>query len=887
MKEVDAPIKIFLKDYQPPTHWITHTVLDFEIFEDRTDVHSVLTVEKNTNSAGSDLVLDGQDLELLSVSIDGHDLESGEYTVDANALTLKNLNGSHKIKISTRIYPHLNTSLEGLYKSRVMFCTQCEAEGFRKITYYLDRPDVMSEFHTKITADKTVFPVLLSNGNRTNEGDLEDGRHWAEWHDPFLKPCYLFALVAGRLAKRDDKFITMSGREVLIRLYVEEKDLDKCDHAITSLQNAMKWDEDVYGREYDLDIYMIVAVDDFNMGAMENKGLNIFNTSCVLANPKTTTDSEFQRVEGVVAHEYFHNWSGNRVTCRDWFQLSLKEGFTVFRDSEFSADMGSRTVKRVEDVGLLRSLQFSEDSGPLAHPVQPDSFIEISNFYTLTIYEKGAEIVRMIQTLLGPELFRQGSDLYFDRHDGQAVTIDDFVQAMVDVSGYDFTQFKRWYKQAGTPELTVSSDYNADSETLTVSFSQFCPPTPESETKEPFVIPVRLSLLGEAGKLPLTTEGIDLTEASDNTEVVLQVVNEQDTFTFSNVKESPVITLLRSFSAPVKLKFNQSDNDRLRIMCNDDDGFCRWDAAQQLVIQEIQKVMIALASDPSPAVNPALIQAYTTILRDSSLDPAMVSMMLSLPTEKYLADLIGQVDVDLIHHARNCVERKIAHALHAEFKLLFEHLNIQEEYKADSSSIAKRSLRNKCLHYLALGNSNDNYSILKRQFETADNMTDELAAFRAIVHSQKPSLQAYKKQAVQAFYAKWRHEPLVVNHWLSVQATEPCSDVLDTVLALMEHEAFDYKNPNKLRSLIGAFTNANIVNFHSASGKGYTFLADNILKLNEMNPQIASRLLTPFAKWKSYDETRKTLMKRELLRISAASNLSKDVFEVVNKTLGA
>jgi len=639
MKNNEQPKQIFLKDYSEPSYWIRKTELWFDIYEEETFVESKLHIEQNASLNLSSLRLDGQELELVKVAVDDVELSKNQYQLDDESLTLDNLGVSHVISIVTKIKPHLNTSLEGLYKSQLMFCTQCEAEGFRKITYYLDRPDVMSEFFVRVCADKAAYPLLLSNGNSVGAGEIDDGRHWVQWHDPHLKPCYLFALVAADLKSIDDSFTTASGREVTLRIFVEEKDLDKCDHAMQSLKKAMLWDEEVFGREYDLDIFMIVAVDDFNMGAMENKGLNIFNTSCVLAKQETTTDAEFQRVEGIVAHEYFHNWSGNRVTCRDWFQLSLKEGFTVFRDAEFSSDMGSRTVKRVEDVSLLRSFQFAEDAGPMAHPVQPSSFIDISNFYTLTIYEKGSEVVRMIHSLLGPELFRKGSDLYFDQNDGRAATIEDFVSAMAEVSGRDFSQFMNWYKQAGTPKLKVTEEYEEQDETYTLHFKQSCRKTPETEEKLPYLIPVSTSLLGDAGKLPISIEGLDNTEVTDNTQTVIEITDAVESVVFKNVKEKPVPSLLRGFSAPVVLDFPYSNADLLTIMRNEDDGFCKWDAAQQLAIREIRAVMSKLTSDPSPALSEEFVSAFAFLLADEVSDPAMLSLMLTLNFWRYISGI--------------------------------------------------------------------------------------------------------------------------------------------------------------------------------------------------------------------------------------------------------
>lgn len=883
------PQAIFLKDYRAPDYWITKTDLNFDLQDDVTTVTSTLKIERNQKANESTkLVLSGQDMALVSVTLNGVVLQVGQFERDNESLTLSHLNETNTLICITQIEPQNNSSLEGLYRSGSMYCTQCEAEGFRKITYYLDRPDVMSEFTTTLNADKTKYPVLLSNGNLIDSGISDGGRHWATWHDPFKKPCYLFALVAGDLVNIDDNFTTMSGRDVLLRVFVEAKDKDKVDHALRSLKNAMKWDEEVYGREYDLDIFMIVAVDAFNMGAMENKGLNIFNTSCVLAKSETTTDAGFQRVEAVVAHEYFHNWSGNRVTCRDWFQLSLKEGFTVFRDAEFSSDMGSRTVKRVEDVSMLRTMQFAEDAGPMAHPVQPSSFIEISNFYTLTIYEKGSEVVRMIRTLLGEELFRKGSDLYFERHDGQAVTIDDFVAAMAAASGRDFTQFMLWYRQAGTPIVRASGKYDADQNLYTLTLTQSCPASPECLNKQPFHIPVAMGLLGEVGGLPLKlrqTGGADDSETSDNTHLVLEFTEATQRFVFENVMEAPVPSLFRGFSAPVKLHFSYRRDELMRLMSMDDDGFCRWDAAQQLAVQVIQEVMAGLVGDPAPSVDDRLIEAYGLLLNDKSLDPAMVALMLSLPSEAYLAELSTTVDVDLIHHARNRVERKIAQKLNAQFHLLYSTLNIEEAYSDDSAQVARRSLKNAALHYLVISGKDEAIKLCVEQFQRAENMTDELSALTEIVYSSKPSLEEVKEKLLVEFYEKWSAESLVVNSWFSVQCSSPAPGGLHRVKMLMQHPAFDIKNPNKLRAVIGAFTMRNPLHFHDAKGDGYAFLADQIIVLNVSNPQMASRLLTPLTKWKRYDGTRQQLMKNQLLRIKAQANLSKDVFEVLEKSL--
>ena len=883
------PRAIFLRDYRAPDYWIDKTDLHFSLAEDSAEVTAELSIRRNSETAAAPLVLHGQDMELLAVAVDGVPLTAAQYQVSGESLTLEQVPARFTLTCKTRIKPQENTSLEGLYKSQSMFCTQCEAEGFRKITYYLDRPDVMSEFTTTIEADRSRYPVLLSNGNPVDRGETGDGRHWAKWHDPFKKPAYLFALVAGDLCSLDDTLTTCSGREVALRIFVETKDLDKCDHAMTSLKNAMAWDEKVYGREYDLDIYMIVAVDDFNMGAMENKGLNIFNTSCVLANPQTTTDAGFQRVEAVVAHEYFHNWSGNRVTCRDWFQLSLKEGFTVFRDAEFSADMGSRTVKRVEDVSLLRTLQFAEDAGPMAHPVQPASFIEISNFYTLTIYEKGAEVVRMIHNLLGAAQFRRGADLYFERHDGQAVTIDDFVSAMEDASGRDLAQFKRWYSQAGTPVLEVEGVYDARREEFALTVSQSCPPTPDSEVKLAFHIPLAVGLVGEGGSLPLRLQGAaEQPEAAVDTSCVLELTAPRQTFVFEGVREAPVPSLLRGFSAPVKLHYDYSRDDLMRLMSRDSDGFCRWDASQQLGVAAIGDLMALYGKTGqlhNQPADPHLAAACRAVLDETGLDRAMVALMLRLPTEAYLSEIASAIDVEAIHAAREHLRRALAQELAEEFQRVYRDNNCERPYRPDAAGIARRSLKNVALSYLMLLEDEDGLKLCRQQFEQADNMTDVLAALSCLVNSGWEQAAAVSAAALESFYQRWQREPLVVNQWLAVQAGCVAPGGLARVKTLLQHPGFDIKNPNKVRALIDTFCNQNAINFHLRSGAGYRFLADQIITLNRLNPQIAARMITPLTKWQKYDEQRQGLMKSELERILVEPQLSKDVYEVVSKSL--
>ncbi len=884
-----APKTIYLKDYRVPEYLIKTTDLRFEIYDGETLVSAMLHFYRNpaADVEKNELTLNGADLELVSIALDGDLLDESAYEFGEESLTIFNTPDEFKLLIITRIKPEENTSLEGLYRSRTMYCTQCEAEGFRKITYYLDRPDVMSEFTTTVVADKK-FPVLLSNGNLIDQGDLEDNRHFATWHDPFKKPAYLFALVAGDLAHIEDSFVTCTGREVVLKIFVEPKDLDKCDHAMTSLKNSMRWDEEVYGREYDLNIFMIVAVDDFNMGAMENKGLNIFNTSCVLAKPETTTDAGFQRVEGVVAHEYFHNWSGNRVTCRDWFQLSLKEGFTVYRDAEFSADMGSRTVKRIEDVTLLRTAQFAEDAGPMAHPIRPESYIEISNFYTMTVYEKGAEVIRMLAILLGNENFRKGTDLYFDRHDGQAVTTEDFVKALEDASGRDLTQFKRWYSQAGTPRLHITDAYDENTQEYSLTIRQSCPPTPECENKLPFHIPIAVGLLGSGGDLPLSLKGAPDFETSDNTYKVLELAQVEQTFVFERVQEKPVPSLLRGFSAPVKWHYDYSREDLVLLMSRDSDGFNRWEASQQLGLQAIQQAMQAYQQGAALTdwqVDDELVAAYRSVINNEALDKAMVAYMLSLPSEAYLSELADVIDVEAIHYGRLAVRRALAHALANEFEVIYNAYDHQQVYSATADAIAARSLKNVALAYLMLLNDQGVITRCEQQYRTANNMTDVNAALMQLVNSESPHAQQLAVSALEDFYQRWQSESLVVNQWLSVQATCVLPGTLEKVKSLQSHPAYDGRNPNKIRALVASFCANNAINFHRQDGAGYQFLADQIVQLNTQNPQIASRLLTPLTKWKKYNAQRQALMKAQLERVMAVPDLSKDVFEVVSKSL--
>jgi len=881
----EQPKMIYLKDYQAPEYLIDETHLTFELHDDHTLVHAQLVMRRNpARGAGlPPLVLDGQQLELLSVSLGDVELGASDYQVDDSYLTLHPTAEAFTVDTSVRIHPETNTALEGLYKSGTMFCTQCEAEGFRKITYYLDRPDVMSKFTTTVSAEQHSYPVLLSNGNPIASGPGEDGRHWATWEDPFMKPAYLFALVAGDLWCVEDKFTTMSAREVTLRIYVEPENIDKCQHAMTSLKKSMRWDEEVYGREYDLDIFMIVAVNDFNMGAMENKGLNIFNSSAVLARAETATDAAHQRVEAIVAHEYFHNWSGNRVTCRDWFQLSLKEGFTVYRDAGFSSDMNSATVKRIQDVAYLRTHQFAEDAGPMAHAVRPDSFIEISNFYTLTVYEKGAEVVGMLHTLLGAEGFRKGSDLYFERHDGQAVTCDDFVKAMEDANGVDLTQFKRWYSQAGTPRLQVTEAYDAAAKTYSLHFHQTCPATPDKVEKLPFVIPVALGLLDAHGNdLPLRLAGE--TEAVGTTRVI-SVTEEDQTFVFEGIDAKPLPSLLRGFSAPVKLSFDYDRDQLMVLMQHDSDGFNRWDAGQRLAVQCLQDLTQQYMQNSPMVLDPRLITALGTVLADHSLDQAMVAEMLSLPSEAYLAELSDRAEVDAIHAAREFARAQIAEHLYGALWQRYQANRASSRdtaYIPEAEHFARRALQNIALSYLMLTAKPEVLEATLEQFDACDNMTERLTALAVLVNSR---FDAEKDKALATFAEHFKDNPLVMDQWFSVQAGSTLPGGLARVKALMQHPAFTLKNPNKVRALIGAFAQQNLVNFHAVDGSGYRFLADLVIELNALNPQIASRQLSPLTRWRKYDPHRQALMRGELERILASGALSSDVYEVVSKSL--
>ncbi|QEA40447.1 aminopeptidase N [Pistricoccus aurantiacus] len=878
---MSAPKPTHLSDYRPPAYRATHTELTFDLDSHATRVKARLHLERHPERAQEDdlpLELKGAKLELSSIAIDGQALEPGEYQVDDKGLTVPKVPTRFHLDTEVVINPQANTALEGLYQSNGMFCTQCEAQGFRRITFYPDRPDVMATFSTTVVGDKASLPILLSNGNPVERGELPGGKHFVTWEDPFSKPSYLFALVAGDLEKVEDHFTTASGRDVTLQIWVEKQNLGKTDHAMASLKRAMRWDEETYGREYDLDLFMIVAVDDFNMGAMENKGLNIFNSAAVLTHPQTATDATFQRVEGVVAHEYFHNWSGNRVTCRDWFQLSLKEGFTVFRDQSFSADVNSAPVKRIEDVSFFRTAQFAEDAGPTAHPVRPDHYIEIGNFYTLTIYEKGAEVVRMLRHLLGWEAFRQGSDLYFSRFDGQAVTIEDFVGCMAEVSGLDLGQFMRWYSQAGTPEVDAHGEYDYANATYRLTLRQRTPATPGQPHKLPLHIPIRMGLVGtKSGEdLTLTLEGETL-----GRDAVIHLREEEQSFLFTEVAEAPTPSLLRGFSAPVKLYYPYERNELAFLLAEDSDGFNRWDAGQRLAMLAIDDLIAAHRNGVEKVMDVRLVDAFRSLLTTSMKDKAVLAQMLVLPSEAYIAEQQPVVDVDAIHAARTFVKQSLALALRDEFLAIYEANTSDAPYAPEPEQIGERSLKNVALGYLMAIEDEKAVELAERQFEAKHNMTDVRAALTLLTHSSRQDLA---DPALKAFAQKWASDPLVMDQWFTIQVTRPQPDVLDRVKFLMEHPAFSLKNPNRVRALIGAFAGQNRVNFHRLDGEGYKLLADVVIELNRLNPEIAARLVIPLTRWKRFDDTRQGLMKAELERIRQ-EDLSPNLYEIIEKAL--
>ncbi|MDP6655773.1 MAG: aminopeptidase N [SAR324 cluster bacterium] len=914
--KTQSPQTIFLKDYRPPQFLIETVDLHIDLAEEWTTVKAQLNFCRNpaSNENSKTLVLNGQKMELLAVSLDTVELTQDQYQVDESHLTITDVPDNFVLSTEVRIKPQNNTELEGLYKSSKLFCTQCESEGFRKITYFLDRPDVMSLYSTTISADPQLYPVMLSNGNLRDSGKLTDGRHWVKWEDPFPKPAYLFALVAGDLLHIEDSFRTSSGRKVKLQIYVEAENIEFCDHAMLSLKESMRWDEERFGREYDLDLFMIVAVNDFNMGAMENKGLNIFNSKLILASQETATDTDFYNIQGVVGHEYFHNWSGNRVTCRDWFQLSLKEGFTVFRDQEFSSDLNSRAVQRIADADRLRVHQFPEDAGPMSHPIRPDSYMEINNFYTMTVYEKGAEVVRMIYTLLGRDNFRKGTDLYFERHDGQAVTCDNFVAAMEDANGVDFQQFRRWYSQSGTPELHISGSHDPETKTYSLTVQQSCPDTAgqkgfgtefsfddgrekqitpveiqnstqsahHSFQKQPFHIPLALGLFAADGStLPLKLTGGTAENFSDT--IILELRKQTETFVFEDVSSAPVPSLLRGFSAPVKLHFDYSNADLAFLLANDTDEFNRWEAGQQLMIRISLEQIRRFQNNESFNLPPELENAFRSLLNQTEEgDSALLALALSFPNEPYLGEFMDIIDVEAIHKTRKFLRTELAQKLQPEFENTY--INIQREgtFKIDPQSMGRRSLKNVCLSYLSELGGLENRKLAQTQFRKNENMTDVAGALGVLTHLDCEE----RESAFVEFENRWQKNTVVMDKWFALQAISSLPKTLENVRALTKHPSYEKNNPNKIRALISTFSRFNQLRFHAKDGSGYEFLAEQVLRLDPINPQTAARLVSVFNNWKNFAVVHKTKMNDQLQRIIKTPNLSGDTFEIVSKALG-
>ncbi len=871
-------VTIHRKDYKPSNFLIDSVALEFDLQAKEVRVKSTLGIRKNPDANDQDntLTLSGCELTLLSVVCDGKKLDlSSDLTLTVDNLIIENLDDQCLLEIETEIYPDKNTALEGLYRSSGNYCTQCEAEGFRRITYFLDRPDVMSQYTVKIIANSKDYPVMLSNGNKSAQGQLGNGNHWVEWIDPHPKPCYLFALVAGDLEHVKEPYTTVSGRHVGLYIYTEKHNIDKCDHAMKSLISAMQWDEETYGLEYDLDNYFVVAVDDFNMGAMENKGLNIFNSKYVLADQQTATDTDFQGIESVIAHEYFHNWTGNRVTCRDWFQLSLKEGLTVFRDQQFSSDMNSAGLKRIEDVRRLRDYQFPEDAGPMAHPIRPDSFVEINNFYTLTVYEKGAEVIRMMHTILGVEKYHRGIDLYFDRHDGSAVTCEDFIRAMEDASGVDLQQFRQWYSQSGTPRVQVTQSYDVERKTCELTFVQ----SHAEKDTQPFHIPFSLALFDANGKaLPLICD-LDNTAPLERT---VQLTKQQTVICLQEIAARPVPSLLRNFTAPIIVEYEYNEQELVFLLTSDNQSFTRWEAGQTLATRQIESAAQAIADDKEPVVNRNFIEAYRRVLIDESIDPAMCAEMLDLPAIETVAAGHEVFDVDNLHKARSWIRLTLASALEAELATKLDiSMDRAAPFQVDAASIGGRALQNCCLSYLVLLNSDKWLAVAAERYDRANNMTDRLASLRALLGSS----DELASPRLQQFYQQFRDQRLVIDKWFSLQATIDHPNAIDHVKALARHDDFDLTNPNRVRALVGAFANVNLVHFHHPNGSGYGFLTGILLELDNINPQVAARLAGPLIRWQRFSASRQQRMHLCLETIAATESLSRDVKELVQKAL--
>jgi aminopeptidase N len=867
----DTPQPIRLSEYRPPAFLIDETHLAFDLAPHATRVTATLKVRRNGDHA-EPLVLNGERLKPVSVAVDGRMLADADRTIDGESLTIPGVPDAFTLTTEVEIDPEANKALDGLYMSGGRFCTQCEAEGFRKITWFPDRPDVLSRFTVRVEADRA-FQRLLSNGNLMESGVLPDNRHYAVWNDPFPKPCYLFALVAGELDELADHLITMSGRRVELKIYVDPGMSARAAYAMDALKRSMKWDEEAFGREYDLDLFMIVAVRDFNFGAMENKGLNIFNSSLLLADPATATDLDYERIESVVAHEYFHNWTGDRITCRDWFQLCLKEGLTVFRDQSFSADMRGAAVQRIKDVKALRARQFSEDQGPLSHPVRPSSYLKIDNFYTATIYEKGAEVIRMLKTLIGAEMFRKGMDLYFDRWDGHATTVEEFIKCFAEVSGQDLTDFFAWYEQAGTPRVSIGHSYDAEARTLKLDLAQETAPTPGQADKRPLPTPILLGLLdGEGRTLAFERDG----QAVDETLVVLDTA--QATVTLTGVDSSPVVSALRGFSAPVTLTTDTPARDRYVQLAGDSDLFNRWDAGQELARALI---LDRAAGKPDEVGEERFAHAMARALADQASDPAFKALLLALPTEGDLALARQPANPAAIHAAREALRQRLA--LHLGEDLKHIHIGLQEmgEFSPDAASAGRRALRNAALDLLAANPRSEVAELADGHYHAAANMTDAMGGLSALMMIGGEAFEA----ALVHFFERWKDEPLVVDKWFALQGRDPSEGALGRVLGLTAHPAFDQKNPNRLRALISSFTTANPARFHDPSGAGYRFLADQILAVDGFNPMTAARLVEPLGGWRRYAPELGEQMKRELKRIAETPGLSKNVYELATRAL--
>ena len=863
----------YRKDYTAPEFTITDIDLTFHLDESTTKVVAVSQI-KRCDETARDLLLQGEGLVLLSVKINGTPWQ--DYAIEEGNLLLRNVPEQFSLEIENEIHPDQNTALEGLYKSGDALCTQCEAEGFHHITWYLDRPDVLARFTTTIHADKQRYPYLLSNGNRIAGGDSEQGRHWITWQDPFPKPCYLFALVAGEFDVLRDVFTTKSGRDVALEIFVDRGNLDRAEWAMTSLKQSMKWDEQRFNLEYDLDIFMIVAVDFFNMGAMENKGLNIFNSKYVLAKPETATDKDYLNIEAVIGHEYFHNWSGNRVTCRDWFQLSLKEGLTVFRDQEFSSDLGSRAVNRIDNVRVMRGAQFAEDASPMAHPIRPEQVMEMNNFYTLTVYEKGSEVIRMIHTLLGEQAFQAGIALYFERHDGSAATCEDFVKAMEDASGKDLTQFRQWYRQSGTPVLTIEDDYDPNSETYTLTVTQKTPPTADQPEKKPLHIPLAIELYDNQGQvIPLQYKG-------EKIDSVLDLTEETQIFVFDKVWFQPTPALLCEFSAPVKLHYQWSDAQLTFLMQHARNAFTRWDAAQSLLAIYLKLNIARFAQQQALSVPRHVIEAFRAVLLDNAIEPALKAQILTLPSENEIAEWFEVINPTAIAAVRASLVQLLANALVKELETAYQQ-NKCEGYQVNEVDIGKRSLKNTALSYLVFADAALGEQLTQTQYQVADNMTDALAAITSAVTAELPGAE----QLLAQWDDRWHHDGLVMDKWLMLQATRSGPQVLSHVRQLLNHRSFTMKNPNRVRALIGAFCSSNPAAFHAEDGSGYQFLVEMLTDLNQRNPQIAARMIEPLIRLKRYDEHRQSLMRAALQQLLSLEHLSRDLYEKISKALAA